>query len=612
MKMYSLLWTLLLTTSVIASEGAKNATKSNVLSTLRPGHPRLIILDQDLERVKRLIDTDPEVRGLYDDIRKAADKMLNQQPVKHEIIGPRMLHQSRLCLHRVYILALMYRLTGNAIYAQRAEREMLTAAGFADWNPSHFLDTAEMTHALAVGYDWLYDYLSPASRAAIHRAILEKGLKSAEPFYRENKHWVQFRHNWNQVCNGGITIGALAIAEEIPELAAYIVERADQSIRRPTAELKPDGGWAEGPNYWGYAMSYTAYYIAALRSALGTDFGLHKCPGMAETGMFRIHSIGPTRLVFNYADANYKAAIGNTPQMHFFARLFDQPVYAWHQRRYRNGTHPMDLLWYDPRGDDALVEKLPLDIFFKNIDVVFLRSSWTDPNALYVGFKGGNNRVNHSHLDLGTFVFDAMGHRWAMDLGADEYNLPGYFGKERYTYYRLKTEGQNTLVINGQNQDRDAKAPIIAYGSKAERSFAVADLTAAYAKYAESVHRGIAMLDRKRVLIQDEIKADKSLDVEWNMHTTAQVEIRGDTAILTIDKQKLQVKALSPPQASWKVVPIDLKPPRRPTTNMRKLVLYLRTKAPQTKIRILLSPMTDKKSKDLNAIPNDVFRTELR
>jgi len=352
------------------------ATRPGVLSALRTAHPRLIILDDDLARVRKLIETDAGAREIRDELQRAAETVLEEPPVVHKLIGPRLLQQSRLCLSRIYTLATIYRLTGDARFAKRAEKEMLTAAAFPDWNPSHFLDTAEMSHALGIGYDWLYNELSPESRKAIRTALVEKGLNPSLKLYREQKGWVVSRHNWNQVCNGGMAIGALAVADEEPKLAAYIVAKAAESIQLPTARLAPDGGWDEGPGYWNYAMSYTAYYLAAMQTALKTDFGLAKCPGLAETGLFRIHSIGPTGLTFNYAAAG--AGAGNAPQMFFFARLFDRPVYAWHQRRMRRGASALDLLWYDTGGTDADGAALPLDARFRNVDVVFLRSGWND------------------------------------------------------------------------------------------------------------------------------------------------------------------------------------------------------------------------------------------
>jgi hypothetical protein len=575
-------------------EPSAPATEPRILSTLRTAHPRLIILDADLARLRKLIATDAGARGIRDELRRSAEKMLDEPPVRHELIGPRLLQQSRHCLSRVYTLATMYRLTGDARFAKRAEKEMLTAAAFPDWNPSHFLDTAEMSHALGVGYDWLYSFLSPESRTAIRTAIVEKGLKPSLRLYDKQTGWVISRHNWNQVCNGGMTIGALAIADEEPKLASYIVSKAAESIRRPTACLAPDGGWDEGPGYWNYAMSYTAYDLAAMQTALGTDFGLAKSPGLAETGLFRIYSIGPTGLTFNYADAGPTA--GNAPQMFYFARLFDRPVYAWHERRMRHAAAALDLLWYDPRGTDADGTALPLDARFKNVDVVFLRSAWDDPDAIFVGFKGGNNAANHSHLDLGTFVLDASGTRWAVDLGPDDYNIPGYFGSKRWTYYRLRTEGQNTLVINGENQHPKAKAPIVAFETSPGRSFAIADLSAAYAKSTRRVRRGVAMFDHRRLLIQDEIEAGAPLDVEWTMHTNAQVRIDGDTATLSQQHKELRLRAFPAGVGTWEVREVKAEPPQRPLKNTRKLVLRVRTAPPLTRVDVLFDEGTARAS----------------
>src|SRR4051812_7334285 len=182
------------------------------LDTLRREHPRLLASSSDFTRLAALVKDDPFAARLYDALRREADSIRKQPPVVHVLIGPRLLDQSRRALGRIYTLALVYKISGDRAYLDRAVQELRAAAAFADWNPSHFLDVAEMTHAFAIGYDWLYADLSPEDRALIRRAIVEKGLDQAIPIYKEKRWWTVVSHNWNQVCNGGITLGALAIA----------------------------------------------------------------------------------------------------------------------------------------------------------------------------------------------------------------------------------------------------------------------------------------------------------------------------------------------------------------------------------------------------------------
>ena len=207
--------------------------------------------------------------------------------------------------------------------------------------------------------------------------------------------------------------------------------------------------------------------------------------------------------------------------------------------------------------------------------------------------RGGDNQANHSHLDLGTFVLDGLGHRWAVDLGGDNYNLPGYFSKaQRWTYYRLRTEGQNTLVIDGQNQETKARAPIVAYRSTAERASAIADLTAGY-PMTKRVWRGVAMLGRKQILIEDEIEAEQPVEIVWSMHTPAQVTIEGKTAGLRMTGAEMTARILSPAGAKFEVAPA------RPATaeenqnqGINKLSIRLPEKTRETRIVVLFEAST--------------------
>jgi hypothetical protein len=572
------------------TESPNSVVPQEVLKTLRKGHPRLIMLESDLERVRKAIEENPIARRYSDEVRQSAEEILGQNPVEYRLVGPRLLSQSRRCLNRIYTLGFVYRLTGDKRFAERAKKELVAAAAFPNWNPSHFLDTAEMCHAFAIGYDWLYDFLTADDRRVVKEAIVEKGLKPAMEVYKKGGWWTETIYNWNQVCNGGSGIGALAIADEEPDLAAEILSRAVKSIRLSMEPFGPDGGWAEGPGYWNYASSYAVYLFAALDSALGTDFGLSAIPGFSEAGTFRIYFCGPIRKTFNYADAG--EGFGSAAQMFWMAKRYEKPVYSWHERQLVRSPSPLHVIWFDSRGEGPQKTGLPLDRHFKGVDVVFFRSSWDDPNAVFVGFKGGDNRVNHSHLDLGTFVLDALGERWALELGSDNYDLPGYFGGKRWTYYRLRTEGHNTLVVNGKNQNASAAAPIIGFGSSAEKGWAIADLTAAYPDLKGKVRRGIALLKRAHLLVQDEIRSDKPIDIVWAMHTEADVKLEGELAVLSLGKARLQARILQPAGAKFEVASADPPPPQAQNPKVKKLIVRLPGSTGEIRLAILLSPQS--------------------
>jgi hypothetical protein len=543
-----------------AALAVETPTAEQVLAALRKEHPRLLVKADGFRTLAAKVAAVPEAGRWATEIRQAADGLLETPPSQYVIPdGKRLLYTSRAVLDRTLTLAMTFQLTREARYRDRLWRELEAAAHFKDWNPSHYLDTAEMTAALALGYDWMHAEWTPAQRAELKQAIVEKGLTPSLELYRGHHGWPAQKNNWNQVCNGGMTLGALAVADEAPEISGEILAAAIRSVPRAMQSFAPDGAWGEGPMYWDYATKYNVFMLAALDSALGTDYGLAKIDGFAKAGEFPIFTTGPLGLSFNYADANAQGPGG--AQLLWLATKFDAPALAaWRLQHTLRTPGALDLLWgaawleHPPKGAE-----LPLARYFRDAEVVTMRSAWEDPEATFVGFKGGDNRVTHSHLDLGSFVLDAAGCRWAFDLGPDDYNLPGYFGDKRWAYYRCRAEGQNTLVLNpgeGPDQETGAAAPIQRFESQPGRAFAIADLTAAYAKSATRVRRGIALQGRQ-VVVQDEIAAREPAHFYWFLHTTAEIACDGATARLTLEGRHLSARILSPAGATFRVLPVE-------------------------------------------------------
>ena len=580
---------------VLCAAPQARAQQDNLIDSLREGHPRLILTEGEVPRLRGLVRSNAGAKMIHARLLASAAKIEAAAPVEYKLIGPRLLDKSRTALDRIYTLALLWRLDGEKRWLERAVKEMRAAAAFPDWNPSHFLDTAEMTHAFAIGYDWLYAGLSREQRAWIREAIVTKGLDPALEFYDNRRGWVNATHNWNQVCNGGILLGALAVAEDEPWRARHILRNAVESLPLAMASYAPDGGWNEGPGYWHYATRYNVYALAGMETALGTDAGLSKLPGFSRAGHFRVDFSSPSAKTFNYADAS--DGVGTAEEMFWLARRFNQPVYAWQQLellRKSDRAHALDLVWFPSEALHSPREAgWPLDSYYKGVDVAFLRGSWEDANATWVAVKGGDNKANHSHLDLGTFVLDVFGMRWATDLGPDDYNLPQYFGPKRWTYYRLRTESHNTVLIDGQNQDPRAAAPVLEREFTPARASVTIDLTAAYPGKLTKHLRTLALVDRRSVEIRDEIEAKSDpVDALWGMVTEAETVIEGRMATLRRDGRVVKARIVSPEDARFEIVATAPPMPQRQNEGIRKLVVRLPGKIRRVDIRVALEPQS--------------------
>jgi hypothetical protein len=566
-------------------------SEATVLDSLQSGHPRLLALDEDIGRLRRSIQNDPVPAGYYDALITRADELLGLPVSQRVLVGPRLLTVSRTVLDRVYILALAYRLSGGTAYRERATRELLAAATFEDWNPGHFLDVAEMMHAFAVGYDWLHGSFADDERRIVRSALVRKGLEPARDAYEHGEWWTKDPYNWNSVCNGAIIVAALSVADEEPEFARFLLPRAIANLPIVLGTYAPDGAWPEGPGYFAYSTRYLVTALAALESALGTDFGLGAVPGLASAGRYRIAVVGPSGQFFNYAD-NAPVA-GAEPSLFWLARRYDEPAFAYTERRYagRSGTY-RDLLFYDERGTAQDLGELAGSRRFAGAEIGALGSRVVDGEATWLAFKGGDNGANHSHLDLGTFVLDALGQRWAAELGPDDYDLPSYFGAERYTYYRLATEGQNTLVIGGLNQERWATAPIETFSTSQGSDIGIVNLTSGYAPAsAVDVRRGFALLpDAQRAIVRDEVRLAVPLEIVWSMHTEASPSVVGTSITLSRGGQRLDVVLLEPDGLSLSAEPVMLASPQRPTNGVSKLLVRSEPSALSATITVLFVP----------------------
>ncbi|KAI0778396.1 chondroitin AC/alginate lyase [Trametes elegans] len=553
-------------------------------TTVRTDRPRLIAPAYKWQALPELIKNDPYLKAWNDTIFGNATQYYDQPVVAYFMDGDSgILDNAREIKMRIKAFGYAYRMTNDTKWADRAYKELQNCvsdsfgpSGDLKWNPTHFLDTAEFTAAFGFAYDWFYDVWTDDQKTEIRTNMITYGLNRGIIAYDNSDQkytgwWTtNTQGNWNCVCNDGLTLGALAIlGDDTTGTAEQILGKTVDNAKENCAMApSTDGTWSETANYWYFGTTGHAEMASALMTATGSDYNLLDInPNFWKTGLFHMYVNGPGSL-FAYGDHGPNKFSSTANGMFLYADHYNHPEFALYQRDQHDAPEPLSMFWYNPTVAGAFWDGLPLDRFFTDqLDQwASMRSSWTDENALYVAMKFGKNQGHQTHndLDVGDFVIDALGTRWAGEFGSGDYRSENYFSNdtqesERWLYYRKRTEGQNTVLVGGNNQLVTAEPKILqnlttgeAQGSSTvmnvpsdSTALFTGDLTSAY----DSVttwKRGVRLLNgRKQVLIQDDINS--SSDIMWRMQTNATVNVDGTSATLTIGDKKLQMTIVNPP-----------------------------------------------------------------
>ena len=523
-------------------------------------HPRLLLAKGEERALIRSCQSGNLLKKVNSAILSESDRILHQPLLQRIQTGKRLLEVSRVFLRRIYFLAYAYRVTSEKKYLVRAEREMLAVAAFSDWNPSHFLDVAEMTMGMAIGYDWLFNELPDSSRQHIRESIIKKGIEpSLDDRYNT---FLKTGGNWNQVCNAGMAFGAIAVYESDPSLAAMVINRAIETIVLPMKEAyEPDGAYPEGYTYWGYGTSFNVMLLGALEKLSGKPHPLAAANGFLKTPYYYLHMTGNAGQCFNYSDARLDKTV--QPAMFWFAAKLKDASLLWveKERVALNSTRrlagerllPSLILWGSQLEETQM--KAPKSNYWAGkgkSPVALMRTAW-GKNAVFAGIKGGMASVSHAHMDIGSFVMESDGVRWSVDPGMQEYETLeskglNIFAKgpssDRWKVFRNTNYIHSTLTINDTLQVLNGFGELIHQSDAPSFPYAVVDLTRVYAPAVKKAERGIAITAQQQVIVKDKLETgNKPTKLRWAMLTQAKVTIvNNTTATLIQEGKKLTIK----------------------------------------------------------------------
>lgn len=547
------------------------ASSAALLPDPLPGHPRLIAKPGDWEALKERAKSDAFTATVLAAFRKRGDELLAVPPVERTMKGRRLLDVSRTVLERVGVLAVLANVTGDDRYSRRAAQEMMAAARFSDWNPSHYLDTAEMSLALAIGYDWLFEKLTPDERDTIAGALIEKGINPS--FGETERSFVRAKNNWNQVCHSGLVCAAIAIADRDRSLAEKTLERAIKNLPSSAGGYAPEGVYPEGAMYWNYGTTYYVILASALERLTGSDQGLAEVPGFSRTADYIMQVTTPTGEFYPYADSRPERRT-QTP-LFWLARRFQHPEWlaadlsaadrdmaSYVGGKFSDSNYrflSFVLLWRDPSMASASGggKEPPRHWLGRGeTPLVVHRSAFGDPGALYVSMKGGSPSSSHAHMDAGSFVLQSDGMEWAADLGMQGYESLEKLGvdlwnrkqdSERWKVFRVGPESHNIPRFDGGLQLVGGHAEFVLARLEEPNPRSVLDLTSLYQEQVSSVKRGLQFVENKAVLFQDEWTAgEQPVEVVFQWITPADVSTEPGKIMLKKGGKELAIHLLDP------------------------------------------------------------------
>lgn len=560
------------------------------LPSLIKKHPYLFISDEAMSDIKAKVQAGDEATSLMHGLCIGmADEALAAPELQYQLdeSGKRLLLVSRRALKQISACAYAWRFTGKTVYLEKALKDLESVCSFPDWNPSHFLDTAEMATAVSIGYDWLFAVLPDALKKRIEEIIPEYVFKPAlapHPYFN-------YTHNWNEVCNAGTLIAALTIYPKDHPFVLPFLDKAVISNRKALKMYAPDGVYSEGPVYWIYGTAYEVLLISALNDTIDTDYALYEQKGFGKSPEFiRFASYGAVGQGFNFSD-NIASEYAYVPLWYFAWRehkpsMIKRELQLLRENHYlnRESERFLPMMMRFVAGLDWAAKEDAAPVYFAGNGrnpVIMVHTDWTySATDRFLGIKGGFAGAPHGHMDAGEFVYDAYGCRWSMDISREEYaplenamkEVNGNLwdmtqGSMRWNILRYNNRFHSTLTINDADHKVDGKAVITERINDGSAKGGTLDLSPVFAGEASKVVRTVRLVDGRYLEIADTVTAldDKPAKVHWNMTTPASVNISGNGIKLTQKGKTLTLKTVSDAvpvkYAEWPVDPKEYNTP---------------------------------------------------
>jgi len=324
----------------------------------------------------------------------------------------------------------------------RAKQWLLEASS---WNPAGTTSRGytdewafRVNGALAWGYDWLYDELTPEEREQVRNALLIRTRETADHIIKNaNIQLFPFDSHAVRAVSAVLIPAAIALLDDEPEAENWLHYAVEflATVYSPWGDA--EGGWAEGPHYWMTGMAYLIDAVNLLKGYSGID--LYQRPFFQHTGDFPLFTKAPDTRRATFGD---DSTMGDLPSLKVgynlrqFAGVTGNGAYQWYYDEIKRNDPGTEMAFYNYgwwdlnfdelayRTDFPIIDAQPPASkdtlrWFKGVGWVAIQAHMTDP-AKHIQFVMKSSKfgsISHSHGDQNAFCLAGFGEDLAIQSG---------------------------------------------------------------------------------------------------------------------------------------------------------------------------------------------------
>jgi hypothetical protein len=532
-------------------------------------HPRMLLTPARIEVLKASLKKGkgPELLAR---LIAECDEMID--PASPQFFNKMTIGHNIGYITRPAMLSLATILTGEKKYAEHAARivtEYTDTLGYYDMRTQlvYSAGQAKPLMAVALTYDWVYEYFTTEQRRKVRQYFLEiaKGTydlytKKSESSAQSDalKGWIA---NWSAMSFSTLGNACLAImGETSAPVRKWLNYAKFRAMQYGLFAIGSKGCFYEMPGYLAYGAGPLFIFMEAYYTAGGDDLLAES--NFAKTPEFLPYIFYPYNnkmMPLRYSTAISGLHRDATYIMALFRYKFKSKSMEWDWQKIYNES-PWDkswnmfpILWYQPENETVKSPGLPLAKWFKNEGFMGFRSSWAKDAVAGTFTAYPAEIMAHDQSDRGQFNLYGYQGRWIIDPGGRSKPEHAYRGSHNLITVDNQERCYKPMV--GSNYHLDAFITNYCHSDKIA-TIAESDLSNSYRyiynwemetvdskgkKYSQDrfdiANRQLVFMREKTapeyLLILDKMKKDDQKHTyTLNLHTASgnDVQIHGDQA----------------------------------------------------------------------------------